>query len=322
MDILNFLFDSSGFAPRWYCGTAWTQALGWTHIISDIVIFISYTSIPITLLYFLNRRKDLPFHNIILLFGAFILFCGFGHLIEAYIFWNPIYRFSALIQVLTAAVSFVTAGVMIYLIPAILNLPKYAELRSYLASVLESSVDSILSFDNKGCLTSYNKSANRFFGLSEKAIGKPIFSCVPNLFESKGHINEILEELSDKGEYSSYERSISIGGTDYDVLVTTASVVSMDDKTNLGGSLTIKDISYENKIKESLRNANAELEKFAFIVAHDLKAPLRHVSYFVDKLEKMKTKRSEEEKETINHICQSIIFALQSIIWRSLSLDC
>ncbi|MFH1303069.1 MAG: HDOD domain-containing protein [Planctomycetota bacterium] len=110
------LFDTSDFPARWYCGT-WSLDTGWMHIISDIAIFGAYFAIPVVLLYFLLQRKDLPFPKIIWLFAAFILFCGFGHLVEAGIFWWPVYRFSGLIKACTAIVSWITVLVLIRLIP-------------------------------------------------------------------------------------------------------------------------------------------------------------------------------------------------------------
>ncbi|WP_194242451.1 PAS domain S-box protein [Gimesia benthica] len=119
------LFDTSDFPQRWYCGT-WSSDNGWLHIISDIGIFGAYFAIPVILLYYMLQRKDLPFPKVIWLFAAFILFCGLGHLIEAGIFWWPVYRFSGLIKACTAVVSWITVVALISLIPAALNLPSAA----------------------------------------------------------------------------------------------------------------------------------------------------------------------------------------------------
>ncbi|QDT27763.1 Signal transduction histidine-protein kinase BarA [Gimesia panareensis] len=119
------LFDTNDFPQRWYCGT-WSTDVGWLHILSDIAIFGAYFTIPVMLLYFLLQRKDLPFPRIIWLFAAFILFCGFGHLIEAGIFWWPVYRFAGLIKACTAIVSWITVFVLIRLIPEALKLPSAA----------------------------------------------------------------------------------------------------------------------------------------------------------------------------------------------------
>lgn len=122
MDRLGWLFDSSGFTPRWHCGL-WSQALGWTHIVADLLIFGAYFTIPIALATLVLRRRDAPYPGLLTLFAMFILCCGATHLVEAIIFYEPIYRFSAVLKVATAAVSLLTAFVLVRAMPAILNAP-------------------------------------------------------------------------------------------------------------------------------------------------------------------------------------------------------
>lgn len=117
------LFDTDGFPARWLCGTGWTPALGWLHILSDLAIFGAYAAIPASLALFLSRRRDMPFPAIIWLFVAFILCCGVGHLIEALIFYVPVYRLSGLVKLLTAAVSWATVVGLIRIMPAVLRTP-------------------------------------------------------------------------------------------------------------------------------------------------------------------------------------------------------
>ncbi|QDT64370.1 Sensory/regulatory protein RpfC [Calycomorphotria hydatis] len=116
------LFDTSSYPARWNCG-AWTPLEGWLHIISDIGIFVAYFAIPLALIYFVGRRKDVPFYGIFFLFAAFILCCGTGHLLEAVIFYYPVYRVAGLLKLLTATVSLVTTVVLIQLMPKALELP-------------------------------------------------------------------------------------------------------------------------------------------------------------------------------------------------------
>ncbi|XZE36276.1 PAS domain S-box protein [Pirellulaceae bacterium SH501] len=125
------LFDTSSFPARWYCGT-WATDVGWLHIASDVGIFTAYFAIPCVLLFFMLRKKDLPFPKVIWLFATFIMACGFGHLIEASIFWWPVYRFSGLVKCFTAIISWVTVFALIRIMPAALRLPSAALLASNL----------------------------------------------------------------------------------------------------------------------------------------------------------------------------------------------
>jgi signal transduction histidine kinase/ActR/RegA family two-component response regulator len=121
------LFDTAGFPPRWTCGD-WTEAHGWLHILSDLAITGAYFAIPLTLVYFVRRRTDLPFVPIFWLFAAFIVSCGTTHLVEASIFWHPWYRFSGLMKMITAVVSWMTVIALIMIIPNALALPGVAKL--------------------------------------------------------------------------------------------------------------------------------------------------------------------------------------------------
>jgi len=143
MEIIDFLFSTAYWPPRWYCGH-WTEALGWTHILSDIAIFGAYLAIPIILLYFCWKRKNLPFQKILILFGLFIVFCGTGHLVESMIFWFPVYRFDALIKVCTALVSWLTVFALVPYIPRVLKFPKLEELNEMLTSDLVQSREQLI----------------------------------------------------------------------------------------------------------------------------------------------------------------------------------
>src|SRR5579884_2020532 len=106
-DFFASLFDSEGFVPRRDCG-AWTPALIGLHNISDMLIWLSYLAIPVVLFYFVRRRRDLPFSWLILLFGLFIVSCGFTHLMEVVMFYDPLYRLAGVIKLITAVVSVAT----------------------------------------------------------------------------------------------------------------------------------------------------------------------------------------------------------------------
>ncbi len=131
MDFFRHLFDTSGFPPRWTCGQ-WSEAHGWLHILSDLAIFGAYSAIPLTLVYFLRRRRDVPFVPIFGLFAAFIILCGLTHLIEATIFWHPWYRLSGLLKVITAVVSWLTVAALFKVIPQALSLPGLAKVNRLL----------------------------------------------------------------------------------------------------------------------------------------------------------------------------------------------
>ncbi len=123
-DILEFfggIFDTSGWPPRWYCGV-WTDFHGWLYIISDFGIFLAYALIPTFIFKFIREKEGIPVSNVFLWFVAFIVLCGFTHLIDAIMFWYPIYRFSALIRFFTMVVSMVTVYKIVQIYPQLMAL--------------------------------------------------------------------------------------------------------------------------------------------------------------------------------------------------------
>ena len=180
-------FSTDGFPARWYCGE-WPEWLGWTHIFSDIVIFISYQLIPVVALLYISRKKKVVFPPLFWLFGAFISFCGIGHLLEAIIFWHPVYPLAGYVKVMTALVSAITAFYCIKLIPQALEIPSVTESESKLRTLFNAVPLSILEVDQKGIIKQVNNETVRFFKYSQKEmIGNNISMLIPERFREEHH---------------------------------------------------------------------------------------------------------------------------------------
>jgi PAS domain S-box-containing protein len=139
-EFLSKLFDTTDFPARWYCGN-WTNGEGWLHILSDLGIWSAYTAIPLVLLYFATKRRDIPFSRMFLLFSAFIVLCGLTHLLEAVIFWQPIYRFAGVVKLTTAVVSWGTVLALIKIAPGVLQLPSLASTNTRLREEIRQRVE-------------------------------------------------------------------------------------------------------------------------------------------------------------------------------------
>lgn len=127
-DFFYRLLQTEGFPPRWFCGTGWQPFTGWFMITADLMIFTAYTSIPLLLLYFINKRKDMAFPRLFWLFAAFIFACGVSHLLDVIMFWWPAYRLNALEKFLTGTISWITVMALIPVIPEALKLKSPAVL--------------------------------------------------------------------------------------------------------------------------------------------------------------------------------------------------
>ncbi len=120
-EILKNVVSPSQYIPHGHC-YLWQTPLVWLHIVSDLLIAIAYFSIPAMLIYFIHKRRDVPFQGIFALFGAFIILCGTGHLLEIWTLWHPTYWLTGSEKALTALVSCYTAAQMVTLLPQFLSL--------------------------------------------------------------------------------------------------------------------------------------------------------------------------------------------------------
>jgi signal transduction histidine kinase len=122
MDTIRQIFSSGSFMPHGHC-YLWDPGLLWLHIASDALITLSYFSIPFTLVYFIRKRKDLPFNWMFVCFAIFIVACGTTHLMEIWVIWHPTYWLSGSIKVITALASLPTAILLVKLVPKALAIP-------------------------------------------------------------------------------------------------------------------------------------------------------------------------------------------------------
>ncbi|MBD2292286.1 response regulator [Anabaena sphaerica FACHB-251] len=146
-EIWNNLFNSGLFIPHGHC-YLWKTDLVLLHLLSDALIALAYYSIPITLFYFVNKRKDLPFSWIFLLFSAFIIACGTTHLLEIWTLWHPIYWLSGLVKAGTAIISLITALELVPLVPQALALPSPTQLKQ-INQELQTEISDRLRIDKE-----------------------------------------------------------------------------------------------------------------------------------------------------------------------------
>ena len=125
----HFLASVDGFMPHGMC-YLWQPSVLTLHIVSDVLIALSYFSISFTLLAFVRARRDLAFNWMFVCFAIFIVACGATHLMEVWVIWDPIYWWSGSLKAVTALASVPTAILLIKLMPAALRLPSPSALQA------------------------------------------------------------------------------------------------------------------------------------------------------------------------------------------------
>ena len=136
MDFLKELVGPVNLLPHGFC-LLWDTKLVWLHVVSDAVITLAYYTIPLGLVYFVHKRRDLAYHWIFLLFGIFIFACGTTHLMNIWTLWQPLYRLEGGIKLLTAGASIATAIILVPLIPKALALPSPSQLAAANQTLLQ-----------------------------------------------------------------------------------------------------------------------------------------------------------------------------------------
>jgi signal transduction histidine kinase len=126
--LLARTFSTAEFMPHGMC-YLWNSGVVWLHVVSDILIGVSYVAISATLAYLVHRaRRDIPFTWVFLAFGLFIVACGSTHFMEVVTLWTPVYWLSGEVKLVTAVASVATALAIPPLIPKTLQLIETAKL--------------------------------------------------------------------------------------------------------------------------------------------------------------------------------------------------
>ncbi|HEY3487000.1 MAG TPA: PAS domain S-box protein [Gammaproteobacteria bacterium] len=176
----------------------------------------------------------------------------------------------------------------------------------YLDSIVRSSTDAIIGIDTQDVIRLWNKAAEKLYGyLSAEVIGKTVFILAPEA--DTAEVAAVRERVYREEEIRHYEtRHRRKDGSWFEVSLNISSVFDRDGKM-AGVSLIVRDISERTQVvpgsdqqQQKLEAMSKELNDFAYIVSHDLKAPLRGISFLADWLnEDYADKLDEEGKENL-----------------------
>lgn len=150
MELLESSFFQETFMPHGYC-LQWRPDILWLNVISDLLIAAAYFSIPIALVIFLRKRKDIQFKGVFILFALFILLCGITHIMAIYNMWHGAYGLHGIFKAMTAIVSVLTAFVAFKNLEQALSIPTRHEFEKVLKVAANEKIKSQkLEIEKKG----------------------------------------------------------------------------------------------------------------------------------------------------------------------------
>jgi PAS domain S-box-containing protein len=192
MELQNRLVDSFGLVAQVDPG----GLILWLRAISDALIWFALIIIAFVLAILAHRRRhDMPFPWMYWMFAALFLASATTHLIEVVSFFTPVFRLVAVITLLTAGVSVVTASALVFLLPGALTLRGRKDLEREIGEterakealrqseerfrpLVEATKDyAIFMLDPNGYILTWNSGAERIKGYRADEILGQHFSC-------------------------------------------------------------------------------------------------------------------------------------------------
>jgi two-component system, LuxR family, sensor kinase FixL len=304
LEKLSDVFSSTGFEPHGHC-FLWTKPLLLLYLSSDSLIALSYYMIPVALIIFVRRRRDLAFNWVFIMFSAFIFACGTTHLMGVWTLWQPVYWLDGTLKAVTAGLSLATSVALWPLLPKALALHSPTQLQAInrelqnqiaereraveeatskekiFRDFVEAAPDAKVITDSEGQIVLVNGQTEKLFGYGRvDLLGKPVEMLIPQRFVAhhRQHragfsVNPRIRPMGVGMELYAIRKD----GTEFPVEISLSPIETKDGTLIIAA---IRDITERKEIERQLqeRDRLATLGTTAAVFAHEIGNPLNGLS--------------------------------------------
>lgn len=191
-----------------------------------------------------------------------------------------------------------------------------------LRAIRDGTVDGIISTNRQGIIESYNQACESIFGFpAEEAIGQNIKMLTP-LPIQENHDNYISTfKSTGKKKVIGLDREV-LGlrkdGTTLPIDLSVSEINANGERMFCGIVRDITDRKQAEADKErfilQLAHSNRELDNFAYVASHDLKAPLRVISNAADWLQEDLGEKLDEECQEHMDLIQNRVKRMEQLL--------
>jgi PAS domain-containing protein len=289
-DFFLNLFNTSDFPARWQSGN-WTTFHGWMYIISDLMMAVAFISIPLLILrHILKNRCSNKVKSTYVVFGSFLVACGFALLSDAIIFWVPAYRLSALFRLFAGVFSISTLLILVRILPKVFSLKSQHEMeaevkrRRKAERELQEKNNQLLEAEKiaKMCYGQWDMMNDnvilsdegyQMYGLSIKVPFTLSGFIALSHPDDREYVKDKIDAIIKTKEFSEFYYRIIANNSEKHIRVNGQLQFNNDGRVSkiIG---TLQDITEQSIYLEHIKEQNEKLKEIAWIQSHLVRGPL------------------------------------------------
>ena len=278
---MDWIFGTESFMARWHCGTQ-DPFWGWVHILSDVFVSAAYIGLSGAVFRASKLQVDPRFSRLLVLFSAFLVACAIGHALDAAVWWWPAYNLLTLSKTLTCTVSW---AALIYLVCRRRWLSKFAppsvhtdlSTRAQMFEQVYTHAPVMINAWRDSEPVLWNPQCERILGYSLQDVQnlQDVHATFYPNYQDREHSRVHVAEAS--GTFKIFLVTTRSGEKRHQMWAN----FPAGNGTVVGVGVDVDKEVDERRTLEvtvlQLRQANTELEQFAYVASHDLQEPLRKI---------------------------------------------